>query len=717
MSTRVRERGAGTAPDAEPSSKPRPKGGMRRDIQGIRGLGIIFVVVGHLWRWPEGVYAMLDMFFVLSGFLITGLLIDSIRKFGGISFAQFYLSRARRLMPMAIMVVLVTTAASYLLYSEARGDSVAEDGKWALIFGVNWHFAISNTGYFSDEATSPLLHYWSLSVEEQFYLVWPAVVLIAMLVATRVRLRSSTALVVVLATITAVSFAYSMWHSVADPNVAYYSTFDRVWEFGVGGLIAVGRGRWARLPDWLALGLSWVATLALLVAIFTLTYGRAFPAPWGLPVVLLTGAVMIGGVDRSTRRLYLLDNPPMVYLGDISYSLYLWHLPVNVLLLGYIPHSSPWYYVTAITISLALAVASYHLIERPLRYAKVLMTSRERDFFAGRKRRPGVRRGFAVLTVVTVVSVAVVVALSGTTTPPDPAPVSSRSATTQDLRPPATTMTAQQRRVAKALESSQFPRFSPALSQLGSDRWMRTIPDSACILDDNGTNGKCGESAPAGARRALMVGDSFAAAWSPGIRAALEPRGWNVQVTASPWCPTWTLPSYVDDQGRANPSCSELHRRLLSEVRDQHPDLVILASSSAEVKNAGRKELASTPRALVHDGLTRTIRDLKRAGAKRIAVLGPPPQLEDLTRCVTRFGSPSDCVAQPNGDFRNAVDGERRAATELGAQYVGTEDWFCYDRACPAFVGRTPVTVDGYHLTIEYSRSLAPLLRAALLKN
>ena len=389
---------------------------MRRDLQGIRGLGIIFVVVGHLWRWPPGVYAMLDMFFVLSGFLITGLLIDSIKKYGGISFAQFYLSRIRRLMPMAVMVVLVTTGAFYLLYSAALGTSVAKDGFWALIFGINWHFAATSTNYFSDQASSPLLHYWSLSVEEQFYLVWPAVVLVAMLVAHRVRLRSQTALVLVLTTITLVSFTYSMWHSVAEPGTAYFSTFDRVWEFGIGGLIAVARPLWARMPDWLGLGMSWVATIGLIVALFLLTYGRAFPAPWGLPVVLLTGAVMAGGVGRSTRRLRHLDNPPMVYLGDISYSLYLWHLPVNVLLLGFIAYSSPWYYVTAIALSLALAVASYHLVERPLRYAPVLMTSRERDHFVTRQ-RPGIRRAFAIMATVSLASVAVVVALSGVLTP------------------------------------------------------------------------------------------------------------------------------------------------------------------------------------------------------------------------------------------------------------------------------------------------------------
>ncbi|MBV9830020.1 MAG: acyltransferase, partial [Marmoricola sp.] len=571
-------------------------------------------------------------------------------------------------------------------------------------------------------ATSPLLHYWSLSVEEQFYLVWPAVLLIAMLVAPRVHLKARTALYAVLAIVTLASFSFSMWDSVANPTVAYYSTFDRVWEFGIGALLATARLWWVRMPSRLALGLSWVGGLGLIVAIFTLTYGHAFPAPWGLPVVLLTGLVMIGGHGRSTEKLWILDNPVMVYVGDISYSLYLWHLPVNVFLLGYIAHSSPWYYVTAIGVSLALAVVSYHFVERPLRYAPVLMTRRERDFFANRPRRPGIGRGFAILTTTCVAALAVVVSLSGVLSGPGDTSDQPALASTQQLSTPTTAagptqtpLTAQQHRVAAALGASHYPHFTPPLSALGSDRWLRDITSSACILDAGRETGTCGFAGSGGAKSALLVGDSFAAAWSPGVRAALQPRGWSVGVMSSPWCPTFTLPSYVDNGGQPNPTCGVLHSQLLRTVRERHPGMVILASSSAEVKNAERKELHTTPTALAHDGLSQTIRDLKAAGAGKVVVLGPPPQLGDLTHCVTRFGSPHDCVARPDQNFRDDVAAERRAAGERGAQYVATQDWFCFQDLCPAFVGRTPVTVDGYHLTMQDSRALAPLLRPALL--
>ena len=182
-------------------------------------------------------------------------------------------------------------------------------------------------------------------------------------------------------------------------------------------------------------------------------------------------------------------------------------------------------------------------------------------------------------------------------------------------------------------------------------------------------------------------------------------------------CPSWTLPSYVDDKGRPYPACSALHELVLQSVKKYRPGLVILSSSSLEVQNATRPEIHSTSFAIAHDGVSRSISALRAAGAQRVVVLSPPPSLKNLTHCVTRFGSPSSCVARPERKFRDDVAGESQAAAELKAPYIRTEDWFCVQGACPAFVGRTPVTADGAHLTIEYARSLGRLMRAALLEH
>ncbi len=275
-------------------------------------------------------------------------------------------------------------------------------------------------------------------------------------------------------------------------------------------------------------------------------------------------------------------------------------------------------------------------------------------------------------------------------------------------------MTSHEQQLAAALGSTAFPTFSPRLEDLGPDRLFHDLHQSTCMSTSTYQAHRCESALPAPGRTALLFGDSFAAAWSPGVRAALEPQGFDVQVMAQGECAAWTLPSYVSSDGSPNTSCAKLHELLLDTVRTRPPGMVILASSALQVRNAHRKDLATTPVRVAHDGLARTIRLLRSAGVRHIVVLGSPPLVKDLRECVTRLGSPKDCVSEPQPSYSSAVDGERSAAEEAEVPFIDTESWFCLRGWCPAFVGRTPVTVDGAHLSIQYSRSLAPLLRRAL---
>ncbi len=196
------------------------QGELRLDIQGVRGLGVSLVVVGHLFLWPAGVFAALDIFFTLSGFLITAILVPSIERYGVGFFGAFYLSRARRLVPMATLVLVFTVVATTSIYSEARALLVGEDAVWAFFFAVNWHFIEQGNDYFALHTASPLQHYWSLSVEEQFYLVWPLLVLIAVTLAARLARarRAPRSRWVAGDRHGTATFAYSLWHSATQPG-------------------------------------------------------------------------------------------------------------------------------------------------------------------------------------------------------------------------------------------------------------------------------------------------------------------------------------------------------------------------------------------------------------------------------------------------------------------------------------------------------------------
>ncbi|WP_426374564.1 acyltransferase family protein [Rhodococcoides fascians] len=227
----------------QPSTSPRRRrrritaSTTRADIQGLRMVAVLLVIVDHLFGWPRGGFIGVDVFFVVSGFLITGLLLREFDRTGSISFAGFYRRRIRRIVPIATLVLVLTTVAGALVYASSRAASIGMDAVWAFFFASNWRFAIEGTDYFNaDAAISPLQYYWSLSVEEQFYFVWPAVMFaIGLLVARRSwsgilkRVLSAA----VMGSIVAASFVWALHDTATDQSWAYFSTFTRVWELGV----------------------------------------------------------------------------------------------------------------------------------------------------------------------------------------------------------------------------------------------------------------------------------------------------------------------------------------------------------------------------------------------------------------------------------------------------------------------------------------------------
>jgi peptidoglycan/LPS O-acetylase OafA/YrhL len=209
----------------------------RGDIEGLRGVAVLLVVFGHLTGWPRGGFIGVDVFFVISGFLITGLLVSERERTGRISIRGFYARRARRLLPAGILVLALTDLAAAVLLLPSRAHETFVDSVWAFGFLANVHFAQLGTDYFSlTRAPSAVQHYWSLSVEEQFYLVWPCLILLTFGIAKRAGRR---ALVVVTAVVVAASLAWSVISTANSPASAYFSSPARAWELGAGALLVL----------------------------------------------------------------------------------------------------------------------------------------------------------------------------------------------------------------------------------------------------------------------------------------------------------------------------------------------------------------------------------------------------------------------------------------------------------------------------------------------
>ncbi len=344
----------------------------RGDIQGLRGVAILAVVVYHAAarRLPGG-FIGVDVFFVISGFLITSLLVRELEQTGRISLRRFYAGRIRRLLPMAIVVIAATIIAADLLQSPLDAARSAKDGLASALYVANYRFALEQTNYLNAGlAPSPFEHYWSLGVEEQMYVVWPLVLLLGA-IALR-RRRTAHGAVAVLFVGTVASFVACVRVTHADAPWAFFSFPTRAWELGVGGLLAFAVPALRTVPRFLASLVGLAGLGAILYSAFA--FGATTPWPGSAAAVPVLGAAAVigAGCARGTRlSAHLLAFPPLQFAGKISYPWYLWHWPLLILAPLALKHSlSDGQALVLVGASALLATASHYLIERPIRTAR-----------------------------------------------------------------------------------------------------------------------------------------------------------------------------------------------------------------------------------------------------------------------------------------------------------------------------------------------------------
>jgi len=351
----------------------------RPDVQGLRAVAILLVVLFHAGiPGISGGYVGVDVFFVISGFVITGVLLREHHATKRTSIRAFYGRRARRIIPAATLVIIVTVIAAYHFLGPLVGHDTAIDGQWAALFLANFHFAAAQTNYLaSQQPPSVLQNYWSLAVEEQFYIVYPAVFLLTAALARRFSLRAR--LTVVLAVIIVGSYAYSIAYTSVNPQFAFFSPLTRAWELALGGLIAVNGSRLRRLTPHVAAPATWIGLGAIAVAGVTFTSATRFPGALVAVPVLGAGLVIAGGAARPRQGVErLLGLRPFLLLGLVSYSLYLWHWPIlQIATQDRGVRSLPvWENLLLLAVALAVSIATYLFVENPVRHAKALSTRR-----------------------------------------------------------------------------------------------------------------------------------------------------------------------------------------------------------------------------------------------------------------------------------------------------------------------------------------------------
>ena len=674
----------------------KPSSHQRRDIQGLRAIAVLAVIANHLFEWPSGGFVGVDVFFVVSGFLITGVLLREYERTGTISFTGFYIRRIKRIAPAATLVILVTLAAALFLFGRPRFVETAIDGVWAFLSGANWRFALAGTDYFAQgQPPSPFQHYWSLGVEEQFYLVWPWLMLGVLVLAIRVigvhRRRTRVIVGVAIGVIAVASVVWAIIETQGNATTAYFSTFSRAWELGVGALVAVAGGRLAIRNAVVRAVLAWVGVAAIVASLFLVPQAPGFPAPWALLPVLATALVIAAGVGGPQRFVWPLTNPVSRYIGDVSYSLYLWHFPVLVLLVALLPSDSVAYFVIVIALTAILSVLSYHLVENPLR-------SLTFTFVRGGRRRlqPAARRSLQYLTAGLLTIAAVVVGGSALTAAPQAS--SSASASGTSVTQQAATGCLGAAAMDPALDC-------PAFTGTG------LYPAPAAMLDDTAGAFDCWKdpedemktcSYGNGAKRVALIGDSHAAMLLPALKEGLAEQDWTLDTYVG-WACQWT-------RAGAGPECENAMTQIQEKFETGDPYDIIIVTGARE----------KTPKNLAwySKKMVAAWKPVAARGTKIVVVADNPGVTQQSLECVNRIGfsvENDDCVTSLDDAFHLGDPLIAAQKKVKGASLVDLTDFYCTDDSCPMVIGNVIVYRDDVaHLTATFSRSLKPYLFAAI---
>jgi len=716
----------------------------RPDLEGLRGIAILLVLLCHIGIPGAGAgFVGVDVFFVLSGFLITGLLVAEYERDGRLNLRAFYARRARRIIPAAVLVLACTLLAAQLLLSPLDLPRIADDVLSAGLSVGNIHFALQATDYFAPLNPSPVLHYWSLGVEEQFYLLWPLLLIVAGR-APRRRVAMTGVIVLVLVG----SFLLSYQLTLTSAPWAYYSLATRAWQLSAGGLLAVAAPVVGRIVGRLGAAIGWFGASLLVASLVVIQPTTAYP---GLASLLPTlGAVLIiasGGGVRSPGAI-VLSGAPLRWLGRISYSLYLWHWPI--LVLGSVAlgvgatglDEGPVIDVVPVRVALVLlavvvASLSWRLVEEPLR--------RARGWHVGPLRGFGLA-GAAVLSLVIASATMGLAAAqnvanaSEDTGAADLAPAILPGGGEEDAGQTAITVPPTKRRAASSKpvstsanpspssSASIAPSASPSPGRGPTARNSGAIPAGlvpslaaarndgerlladGCALSLGGSRPpSCVYGDPHGKITVALVGDSHAAHWFPALEVLARQRGWRLVPLTKFSCVFVDLPIWSPNLNREYTECEAWRGNVVDRLNQLRPDLVVISSNRYlpvvdERDSDPERQGAALARLIDRiPGRVAIIADTPRSGVDVPACLAA--HRDAIEECTT-----SRAAAFTWRHLRR----EREAARESGATLVDMSAAICPVDPCPPIIGTRLVYRDNHHLTATFARSLAGVLGAAL---
>jgi peptidoglycan/LPS O-acetylase OafA/YrhL len=670
----------------------------RPDIQGLRAIAVLLVLLFHVWpsALPGG-YVGVDVFFVISGYLITGLLVREFEREGRISLLAFYARRIRRLLPAATLTLATVAIGSYFFLPAAMWSDLSKEVLASGLYVENLLLVSKSVDYLAlQEAASPVQHYWSLSVEEQFYILWPLLMIVAGSFARHSRWRTRTVFAWVLGVVTLASLAWGIRLSWVDPAPAYFLTTTRIWELGIGGLLALVVAEVPRdgvASRWVGL-IGWIGVAGIAASAWFYTTGLPFPGYEALLPTLAAAALIFARPAPTSWLGRVLATRPFQYLGDISYSLYLWHWPI-VVFYPYVTGRPVERFQDGVTV-IVLSVIAAHV-------SKFGIEDRFRHPSTGAARH-GFRPAY-VLGVACMLMVAVAAAVPYRSAPK----FDNLAASTIDQAHPG---------AAAFLTGAVVPAATPflpapgvakldrgtAYGENGQGRCIGKETDDALVFCEYGRNDA--------KFHVVVLGDSHAVHWLPAFELLAAQEHWRVTAITKNSCAITdvTVRYGKDASSRDYVECTRWNRKVLDWVLANKPDLVVVSFSPNHQLAPGVTDV----QARIAQGTVRELDRLVAAGIDVAMIKHTPWQLEDPPSCLSKPGATVEACSGSRAQV--LLEGPLVLASRIDPRLhlLDFDDAFCKGERCPVVIGNVVVHRDKNHLTATYVRSLAPALAARI---
>ena len=686
---------------------------MRRDIQALRALAVGLVVLNHLWPHRlQGGYVGVDVFFVISGYLISKHLLGELEHTGRINLGQFYSRRIKRLLPAATLVSVVSLIAAWVFLPFSRWLGIAQETIASVLYVENWMLAAKSVDYSShNDAASTVQHYWSLSVEEQFYLVWPLLLMGLFVASLRLTLRQRSLLAIGVVLVSVPSLAFCIWFTYTNNSQAYFVTPARIWEFGAGALAAIAgtKAFSARrgAPSAMQLtvyGLAqWIGYGLIVSSAFLFTGQTPFPGiAAAMPVIGTLLVIASGPHGPGWSPNHLLAARPIQFVGDISYSLYLWHWPLIVLAPTIASHALGTVdKAVLLALSTGLAYVTKKLVEDPGR-SKLLRGAKPRRVF------------LAMAATVVAVSVACggLVMSLGQAQDAEAAKlqglVGQPCYGARSLDPLNNCSERFGAAQVANVGPNETPWFNAPECGLAADPIV--VQERKLLTDCDFTGGEKPVAT------VWLVGDSHAEQWKTAIYELARLHKWKVKESLLGGCPfidakRVAFMGVQSTEPQLQQRCVEWGTKLTDRIVQEKPDMVFVAAFGAGETvddETGRSQFEQ-----YNEGVVHRFRQWTGAGSSVFVLRDTPLTLHHSSPdCVAlNTENPMACAnARSEALVPDPVADAARGMSSPKIKVLDLSDQFCDEQTCQAVIGGLPVYYDTDHVSRSYMHSLVPVL-------